>query len=166
MTTIKRTLPYLVWLEQAAKFLSVGVLNTALDACLYFVLTRWLALRYACGHSGQGFSTLQTLAKGVSYGVGILNSFYWNKSWTFRSDAGTAATFVPFTLVNLAALAINAGVMHLCLNALGLHETPSLALATGVTFLWNFTISKFCIFNKKGESGCMRSGNETRWPRP
>jgi putative flippase GtrA len=150
MTTIKRTPPYPVWLEQAAKFLSVGILNTALDASLYFVLTRWLALRYAAasltGYSGQGFSTLQTLAKGISYGAGILNSFYWNKSWTFKSDTGTMTAFVPFVVANLAALAINAGIMHLCLNALGLHEIPSLALATGSTFLWNFTISKVCIF--------------------
>jgi putative flippase GtrA len=137
MTTIKRTLPYPVWLEQAARFLSVGVLNTALDASLYFVLTRWL-----------GLATLQTPAKGISYGAGILNSFYWNKSWTFKSEAGTVAVFVPFALANLAALIINAGIMHLCLNALGLHEVLSLALATGITFLWNFTVSKFLIFKK------------------
>ena len=137
MTTIKRTLPYPVWLEQAAKFLSVGILNTALDASLYFVLTRWL-----------GFAALETLAKAISYGVGILNSFYWNKSWTFKSDAGTVAAFVPFVLANLAALILNAGVMHVCLNALGLHEIPSLALATGSTFLWNFTISKVLIFKR------------------
>jgi len=149
MTTIKRTLSYPVWLEQAAKFLSVGILNTALDASLYFMLTRWLALRYAYGYSGQGFSTLQTLAKSISYGAGILNSFYWNKSWTFKSDADTVTTtFVPFVLANLAALAINASVMHLCLNALSLHEIVSLVLATGSTFLWNFTISKFLIFKK------------------
>jgi putative flippase GtrA len=137
MTTIKRTPLYLVWLEQAVKFLSVGVLNTALDASLYFVLTRWL-----------GLSTLPTLAKGISYGAGILNSFYWNKSWTFRSDASTVAAFVPFALANLAALAINASIMHVCLNALGLHEIVSLVLATGSTFLWNFIISKFLIFKK------------------
>jgi len=137
MTTIKRTLPYPVWLEQAAKFLSIGILNTTLDASLYFVLTRWL-----------GFSMLQTLAKSISYGAGILNSFYWNKSWTFRSDAGTVAAFVPFALANLAALIINAGVMHICLNALALHEIVSLVLATGITFLWNFIISKFFIFKR------------------
>lgn len=137
MTTIKRTLPYPVWLEQAVKFLSVGILNTALDAGLYFVLTRWL-----------GFAAFETLAKGISYGVGILNSFYWNKSWTFKSDDGTVAAFVPFALANLAALAINAGVMHVCLNIFSLHEIVSLALATGITFLWNFAVSKVFIFKK------------------
>lgn len=135
MATIKRTLLYPVWLEQAAKFLSIGILNTALDASLYFVLTRWL-----------GFAALQTLAKGISYGAGILNSFYWNKSWTFKSDAGTVTAFVPFALTNLVGLAINVGVMDVCLNSLGLHEIASLTLATASTFLWNFIVSKFVIF--------------------
>ena len=44
MTTVKRTLPYPVWLEQAAKFLSVGILNTALDVGLYSMLIRWLGV--------------------------------------------------------------------------------------------------------------------------
>jgi putative flippase GtrA len=148
MTTIKRTLPYPVWLEQAAKFLSVGILNTALDAGLYFVLSRWLALRCADGYSGLGLSTLQTAAKGMSYGVGVLNSFYWNRSWTFKSDAGAATTLTPFALANLAALIINAGVMYVCLRTIGLHEMVSFAVATGSTFLWNFVISKFVIFKK------------------
>jgi len=137
MATLKRTLPYPVWLEQAAKFLSVGVLNTALDAGLYLVLTRWL-----------GFSTLQTQAKGISYGVGIVNSFYWNKSWTFRSEANTLATLGPFVLSSLVAIAINAGVMYLGLNTFNLPDTIALVLATGITFLWNFTISKFFIFRR------------------
>jgi putative flippase GtrA len=125
----------LAWIEQALKFLSVGVLNTLLDAGLYALLTRWL-----------GFSALPVLAKSISYGVGILNSFYWNKRWTFKSDLRAAAMIVPFVLANLVALAVNAGVMYLCLNAFYLHEIFSLVLATGTTFLWSFTVSKLSVF--------------------
>ena len=124
-----------LWLTQAVKFGSVGVLNTVVDAVLYFVLTRWL-----------GFSAFRILAKGISYGVGVLNSFYWNKSWTFQSKTNTWAILVPFVLSNLVALIINGGVMHLCLNVLKLHEVLSLVLATGTALVWNFTVSKFLIF--------------------
>lgn len=146
MTTIKRTLPYPVWLEQAVEFLSVGILNTALDVGLYFMLTRWIGIPSAMLRTG--LAAWRVAAKGISYGAGVLNSFYWNKSWTFQSEASTLATFAPFVLANLAALAINAGVMHVCLNTFGLHEIVSLALATGAAFLWNFIISKFLIFKK------------------
>ena len=130
-------LPIPVWFGQVIKFLSVGVLNTLLDTALYFALTRWL-----------GFSEMLVAAKAISYGVGIVNSFVWNKNWTFRSDSSTVKTFIPFVMVKLAGMAINTGAMHLCLNTLGLHEVTALVLATGCSLVWNFTVSKFIIFRK------------------
>jgi putative flippase GtrA len=126
------------WIEQAFKFLSVGVLNTLLDAGLYFALTRWL-----------GLASLPVLAKGISYSVGVINSFYWNKTWTFKVETGaTWAIFLSFVLANLVGLGVNAGVMHLCLNVLSLHELLSLLFATGAAFAWNFVVSKFLVFKK------------------
>lgn len=123
------------WPVQALKFLAVGVLNTLVDAGLYLALTRWL-----------GLAGLPALAKTVSYGAGVLNSFFWNRSWTFRSGVAGLGTFVAFGLANLAALALNGGVMHLGLNVLGLPEAVAFVAVTGATFLWNFGISKFIIF--------------------
>ena len=62
------------WLDQALKFLAVGVLNTLLDAGLYLALTRWLDL-----------TPWPALAKGISYGAGILNSFAWKIYRPMRS---------------------------------------------------------------------------------
>lgn len=120
------------WLPQILKFCLVGALNTLLDTSLYWVLTRWMGL-------GQ----LPVLAKGLSYGAGIANSFYWNKTWTFRSGSGR---LTPFALANLIALGINAGVMHVCLNRLYLPEALGLFLATLGSFGWNFGASKWLIF--------------------
>jgi putative flippase GtrA len=127
-----------VWFRQAVKFFSVGVLNTVLDIGLYLVLTHWLGI----------LAAWPVVAKTISYGAGVLNSFYWNKSWTFKSEASALTTLAPFVLSNLVATAINAGVMHLGLTIFNLPENVSLVLATGITFLWNFTISKFIIFKK------------------
>ncbi|MCL5257496.1 MAG: GtrA family protein, partial [Chloroflexi bacterium] len=93
------------WLEQVFKFSTVGLFNTALDATLYFVLTSWL-----------GFGGLRIPAKSLSYGAATVNSFYWNRSWTFKSTARAAFTFLPFVLASLVAIAINAGAMALCLR--------------------------------------------------
>ncbi len=136
---MERTLkPYPLWLEQAVKFGAVGLLNTALDLGLYFALTRWVGLAAA-------------FAKSVSYGAGILNSFYWNKSWTFRSKASTRTTLLPFIFVNLAGLALNTGVMQLCLKGLHFPEIAALGLATASTLAWNFTVSKFVVFREWNE---------------
>jgi putative flippase GtrA len=135
LETIQR--PSLLWLRQAVKFGIVGVLNTAVDLGTYFVLTRWL-----------GMAGLPVAAKGISYSLGILNSFFWNKTWTFRSNASTWKTLVPFFLVSLIGLGMNAGGMQLGLNVLHLPELVALALATVFALAWNFVLSKFVIFRR------------------
>ena len=135
METVRR--PSLLWLRQAVKFGIVGVLNTGVDLGAYFVLTRWL-----------GMASLPVAAKGISYSLGILNSFFWNRTWTFRSQASAWRTFAPFVLANLVGLGMNAGGMQLGLNVLHLKEFVSLALATALTLAWNFAVSKFIIFRR------------------
>ena len=125
------------WLVQAIKFSFVGVLNTVVDLGGYFILTRWL-----------GMANLEVAAKSISYSAGILNSFFWNRSWTFRSKTRFWITLLPFVAVNLVGLAINTGVMQLGLKILGLPELISLGMATVSTLAWNFILSKFVVFRK------------------
>jgi putative flippase GtrA len=122
------------WVRQFIRFGLVGVLNTLVDASFYFLLSR------------SGLIPSLILAKGVSYTVGMLNSFYWNKSWTFQSHVKSRRVFLPFVVANLLAVGLNAGVMHLALNTFGLPESGALVLATVASFVWNFAISKFFIF--------------------
>jgi putative flippase GtrA len=123
-----------VWFRQIVQFGLVGVLNTLIDVAFYFLLSR------------SGLIPSLILAKGVSYAAGVLNSFYWNKSWTFQSHVESHRVFLPFVAANVFAVGLNLGVMNLALNTLGLPEPSALALATLTTFVWNFVISKFFIF--------------------
>lgn len=125
-------------MRQAAKFGMVGALNTVVDWAVYFILTAAL----------QSLSIAPTLAKGISYTAGILNSFIWNRNWTFRSKSGVVATLLPFVLVNVVGLVINTGTMQLGLYTFKLPEIISLALATAVTLGWNYSMSKFVIFRR------------------
>lgn len=124
------------WFIQAVKFLLVGLTNTAIDLGLYLALTRGLGI----------FENLEILAKGVSYSAGVLNSYYWNRSWTFRSKASALGTLIPFVLINFTGVGINTGALHITMNMLKLDEAVALIIATGITFLWNFSFSKFIIF--------------------
>jgi putative flippase GtrA len=122
------------WFEQGAKFLLVGALNTAIDLGLYFLLTRFV-----------GFGEATIAAKGISYSAGVVNSYLWNRNWTFRSGDRSWKTFAPFVLTNLIGLVINAAFLWLGL-ILGIPELLALLLATGVVFLWNFAVSKLVVF--------------------
>jgi putative flippase GtrA len=120
---------------QITKFMTVGVLNTAIDAAAYFALTRWL-----------GLGSMLVLAKGIAYVIGMVNSFFWNRSWTFGDNGNIWRAAGLFTLTHIAALAINAGTMALALDWLHLPEIIALGAATAASFIWNFVLNKLVVF--------------------
>ncbi len=122
-------------ITQALKYAAVGVSNTLIDATAYYALTRWLWLE-----------SLPVLAKGIAYAVGMTNSFYWNRTWTFNSNGNAWRAAFLFTLTHIAALGINAAVMYVGLETLNLSEIASLVLATGAAFGWNFFLNKLVVF--------------------
>lgn len=113
------------------------MLNTAIDAGTYLVLTRWL-----------GLGSALVFAKSISYAVGMVNSFFWNRSWTFKSQANAWRAAGLFTLTHIAALVINAGTMALALDALHISEIIALGLATAASFIWNFALNKILVFKE------------------
>ena len=123
------------WIPQMVKFMAVGVLNTLIDAVAYFALTRWL-----------GLGTIPILAKGLAYAIGMTNSFFWNRKWTFKSESNALVAAGLFTLTHIVALGVNAGVMALGLDLLKWPEIISLSLATAASFVWNFVLNKIVVF--------------------
>ncbi|HWQ45433.1 MAG TPA: GtrA family protein [Longilinea sp.] len=133
--TIFQRLTQSTWLRQAVKFGMVGVINTLVDAGVYFALTRW-----------AGMIDLPVLAKAISYSCGVLNSFFWNRLWTFRSKQNSWKNFALFVLVNLIGVGINSSVMAIGMNSLHLIEVVSFLLATAASLGWNFLMSKRVVF--------------------
>jgi len=122
---------------QIAKFMTVGVLNTAIDTGAYLILTRWL-----------GFGSALVLAKGIAYAIGMVNSFFWNRSWTFGDNGNVWRAAGLFTLTHVFALAINAGTMAFVLEVMQLPEIIALGAATGASFIWNFVLNKLVVFRE------------------
>jgi putative flippase GtrA len=80
--------------QQGAKFGLVGVSNTVIDYTIFIVLTTLLNVPL-----GQTY-----LVKYVSGTCAMVNSFYWNRRWVFRSrtDVGTSGVkFLVATLVSI-----------------------------------------------------------------
>lgn len=127
------------WFHQAVRFGMVGVLNTGVDLGSYWILTRFIPY----------FENAHVLAKAISYTLGVLNSYLWNRSFTFRSQVRSPKRFAIFFLINLVAVGINSGLMALSLHVLQLPEWAGLLIATAITMTWNFTTSKFIVFREQ-----------------
>lgn len=136
---------------QMVRFGIVGAINTLVDWGLFFLFN--VAFNAFSDSALVTHPGLYLTANGIAYTAGIVNSFLWNKHWTF-SAGGTqhwrreAAVFV---LVSLASLGINtAGLFALravftgtSLLTVALHKLGT----TGVTMTWNFFGYRFLAFS-------------------
>ncbi len=132
----------LVTQKEALKFMSVGVLNTLLDAAAYVVLTRETSV----------FSEHLVAAKFFSFLAGTVSSLLLNRSWTFgvrsRLSAGEVARFYAMTSLSIT---LNVAIMNL-LVSFGMYDLTALAITTVFTFVANFTLSKVWVFKKGTET--------------
>jgi len=136
-------------LFQFMKFAIVGVINTAVDFGVLNILI--FATQIS---SGAYFSVF----KGISFTVAVLNSYIWNRFWTFkdRQEKNPAAQFGKFILISIVGFGINVGIASLVVNVIGAQFGISETLwanigaicATAIAWIWNFTGYKLWAFKK------------------
>ncbi len=144
---------------QIAKFVLVGALNTLFDWGILNLLIFLTAVA-----SGGFYSVF----KGISFLVAVINSYFWNKFWTFKkspamSDASTFSAgqpkavgkeFLQFFVVSCIGFALNVGLATLIVNVLGPQWGVSAKLwanvgalgGTLVGLVWNFLGYKLIVF--------------------
>ncbi len=135
---------------QLAKFISVGLANTAVD---FGILNLLMFLSGVAG--GLAYSAF----KGISFIVAIIHSYFWNKFWTFRAKNVTEKNreFLQFFLVSLVGFAINVSIASIVVNAIGVRFGVSAkvwanigaACGSVIGLAWNFLGYKFIVFKQK-----------------
>jgi len=122
---------------ETLRFMAVGVINTALDAAAYVALTRTTTL----------FADHLLVAKLVSFLAGTVSSLILNRSWTFGVKSRLSSVeVVRFYTMSSLSIAVNVALMDLFLS-LGFYDLYALAVTTVFTFVTNFLLSKFWVFN-------------------
>ena len=86
------------FIVQLLKYGVVGVMNTLITA-----LAIWLMMRFVFGIVGdqEASSFALSISNTVGYVLGLLNSFLWNRSWTFKSNRKWATDLWRFTIAFL-----------------------------------------------------------------
>ena len=121
---------------QILKFGLIGLLNTAVDFGVFTLLTEAFKLDSIISHI-------------ISYSCGVINSFYFNRFWTFQKRGRIhPAEFIRFVFVNLISL----GTSALVLNSLETKAGVSIYLAKVGAVLCsmavNFAGSKLIVFKE------------------
>lgn len=135
-------------LLQFAKFAAIGALNTLLDLGI---------LNLLIFVSGIVVGYWYSIFKATSFVVANINSYYWNKYWTFGSSgSATVKEFSQFFIVSLVGFGINIGAASLIVNVIGPMAGISLTrwanigavAAIVISLVWNFVGYKFFVFKK------------------
>jgi putative flippase GtrA len=133
---------------QLGKFIVTGGLNTFLDLAVLNLLMSLTGFT-----SGLWYS----LFKAASFSVAVINSYFWNKYWTFEAGGKKGAEFMEFLLISVVGLGINVGAASLIvkfiqpiggMSAIAWGNVGAL-VATFLALFWNFLGYKFLVFRKK-----------------
>jgi putative flippase GtrA len=151
----------LVW--QLAKFLIIGVMNTLVDIGVLALITILVASDVKHASESTWFTmaslviTYYSLYKALSFIIANINSFFWNKYWTFGSENQSRAShqFFQFFLVSLIGFAINVTIASVAFSSLTQSSFTiaqagliGAALGSIIGLAWNFVGYKFFVFKK------------------
>jgi len=120
-------------LVKAAKFAVVGVANTLIDYGVFALLAQVLSVDVY-------------LSQVISYSCGILNSYIFNRSWTFKAESSFfSPTLVRFLVLNLCMLGVSTGLLALFLQ-FGLSKLVAKGCTVVVTMAVGFVVNRLWVF--------------------
>ena len=115
-------------LRQFVKFGMVGASSTAIDWGTFFILEK--------------FSIYYLLAKIIAFLLAVINSYIWNRKWTFRSkDIDKTKEFIRFLITSAIGLSVNTFIFYLAVSKLRWSYLQSLILATMIVLIWNLHLT-------------------------
>ena len=125
--------------KQFAKFVMVGLVNTAIDFFIYFSLTR-----------GTDFFERHLLSANIiAFSIAATNSFFWNKKWTFRDQGKNYhVQYSKFLIVSIGGLLLSQGIFVLGVHYLKISDIITKLAAVVIITFWNFALNKWWTFKK------------------
>lgn len=128
--------------KQLIRFALIGTLNTAVDLGLFALFVQ-VSPYFGGSVSGR------VGAKALSFGLAALASFFLHRQWTFRrKDRIKLNEILRFYITNIGGLLLNTVTMYLLLRFTLLPPLFAALVATAISFLWNYSLSRYWVFKQ------------------
>jgi putative flippase GtrA len=145
-----------VW--QIGKFGVTGVLNVLVDMGVLSIMTFAFRTYFSIDSKTAVFGALSFLSfysifKSISFVIANINSYLWNKHWTFSQEGGKKTEFIQFFVVSIVGFVINVLVASLVFKSVAGFSADQAgligaAMGSIVGLVWNFLGYKFIVFKK------------------
>jgi putative flippase GtrA len=123
--------------RQFIKYIIVGLINTAIYYGIYYFMIRF------------GFSYALSLTAGTI--AGIINSYFWNKYFTFLTKKITVSETAKFLIVYGAQYLSNLLIIYICVEHVGISKELAGLAAIGIGTFIGYFGHKFWSFKKFGK---------------
>lgn len=122
-------------LMQLLKFGIVGVLNTAVDFLVFTIMVYM-------------FNIKPNISQAFSYSAGTLNSFIFNKKWTFKSSEtnNTKLQALRFMVINGISLALSSVAVSYLIEDMNINKLIAKIAVTLLTQVINYFGYKLIVF--------------------
>lgn len=135
-------------IKKFMKFGLIGVLNTVVDVVVFFLVFRLICA--AAGYDPKATDLpfwMTAAAQAISFVAAALNSFLWNKSWTFeKKNKVTRREATRFLVTNVGYYVVSLLLIRAVAALFGVPDTVAKLPATCCMILYNYLMNKFWVF--------------------
>jgi len=124
-------------LKLLSRFSIIGIMNTLIDFVVFTIFHSFFGINY-------------TISQIAGYSFGVVNSFIFNKNWTFEhrnTNKKTVHEFLQFIIINLISLIITIICMRFLINDFAINVYIAKIIVTLVAQITNFIAYKLWVFN-------------------
>lgn len=127
--------------NQTTKFILIGGLNTIIGFTIYFLCFKVFDLSY-------GLSLV------ISHIIGVINSFFWNRTWTFNVKKSDKNMILKFIVTYFITFLINYLLLILFIEVFRMNPLVAQVISTVLNTVVSFIGQKYWTFKVKTlESG-------------
>lgn len=121
--------------NQMLKYSFVGIFNTIIGLGLIYFLFNVLKINYIVSNI-------------IGYACGLINSFIWNRRWTFKSSKHFSTEIIPFLIVFGISYFANLFTVILFVELFNVHPNVAQFLGMIAYSTSNFFINRYWTFSK------------------
>lgn len=123
------------WHIQFSRYAIVGIANNAIGYFLYLALT----------YLGVEFRVAMTSL----YIVGVLQSFYFNRNWSFRHDGRVSASFLRYVAAYVIGYVVQLGLLTYGTSYLNFPHQAVQGVAIVFVAALLFILQRYWVFSTK-----------------
>ncbi|WPC42398.1 GtrA family protein [Clostridium sp. JS66] len=123
--------------KSLSRFSLVGISNTLIDFIVFTIFQGLIGVSY-------------TLSQVLGYSFGVVNSFVFNKKWTFQGGKSNKKVYhelFQFIIVNIMSLAITLIFMKFLVKDFNFNVYVAKIVVTFIAQITNFIAYKLWVFN-------------------